>query len=71
MNQLTIASGGTAHLPICIAEQADIAVQTASKELSHFLRRITGAEFSVRTTDDNPAIRIAVDPSLSEEMIPE
>ena len=67
MEKLILASNQTAYLTILLAADASAVLRTAAKELAHFLKRITGADFAVTTDHASSAIRLSVDPALEEE----
>lgn len=54
LGDLALASAGQARHVIVIGKDASEAEQYAAKELSHFLREMTGADFPT-VTDDTPA----------------
>ena len=54
-------------MPIAVAEGACEVVMNAAKELAHFLKRITGADFAITEGFDGPGIRLMVDDKLEEE----
>lgn len=45
MDKLFTAADRTANLPVFLPKGACETIQTAAWELTHFLRRITGADF--------------------------
>ncbi len=67
MFKLCLASNGAANLPIVLKEAGNVPMQIAAKELAHFLKRITGADFAIVGDCDGVAIRLVVDPTLAEE----
>lgn len=67
MVKLCLASNGAANLPIVLTGVGNVAMQIAAKELAHFLKRITGADFAIVGDCDGAAIRLVVDPVLAEE----
>ena len=64
MNQIQIASAGKAFLPIAAPE----VLYSAAEELSHYLKRITGASFDI-CEQGEPAIYLSVDEALAAEEI--
>ncbi|MBQ8333444.1 MAG: DUF4838 domain-containing protein [Clostridia bacterium] len=67
MNRILAADKGTAYLPIVVGTDAPQEIQTAARDLSHILWRMTGAKFSITDSCDAPSIHFSVDPSLEEE----
>ena len=67
MTKLSIASNRQANVSIVLMETENVSMQIAAKELAHFLKRITDADFAVSGNCDGAAIRLAVDQTLAEE----
>jgi len=67
MNSVLLADKGIAYMPIAITSDACETIVTASKELAHYLCRITGAVFSIQAEAEGAAIRLSVDETLAEE----
>ena len=67
MSKIMLAEQGKALLPIAVAEGACEVVMNAARELAHYLKRITGAEFAIKEGFDTPCICLVVDEKLEEE----
>jgi len=55
--RLNLSRNGTTDYAIVIAAEAHDAEEYAAKELAYFLKKMTGAEFSIRRDDASPAER--------------
>lgn len=55
-----IASGGQAQQPVVVSEAASPRVQKAASTLAHYLQRITGAPFEIRTGDGTAGIAVGL-----------
>ncbi|MBE0536333.1 MAG: DUF4838 domain-containing protein [Phycisphaerae bacterium] len=69
----TLAADGKAAMPIIVAERAGDTVRGVADELAEYLRRITGAEFPIRTGSGAHGLVLGTladfpDPSLNEAL---
>ena len=55
-DQVTLATGGQALMPIVLAEDADPSLELAAEELAEYLERISGAAFEVVVGGGGPGI---------------
>ena len=67
MSKVILADKGAALLPIVVEEGAGEVVMNAAKELAHYLKRMTGADFEIKEGGEGAAIRLIVDDKLAEE----
>ena len=66
MGKLAIVSMGAAQIPILLKDTED-GIKTAAGELAHYLQRVSGAVFTVKTDEGEKGIRLILDASLDEE----
>ena len=66
----TLARNGHTAYRIYVPEQAAETTKNAARELSDFLKRVTGAEFRISAVPGNPSSAIAVGPEAAKKLDP-